>query len=125
MREILYSPHSFSHFLRSDFFFEYQKIPGENFWKKSRRKYTCFNETSTSLLFFTPDERKLMTKRAIQMTFVKPDDATVNPYPIVESELDIHEIVKTTIKGAGTLVFGYVILDAVRNILISQFGGKS
>jgi hypothetical protein len=65
-----------------------------------------------------------MQKRAIQMTFVNPDDKSEHPYRTVQSEIDIPEIVKTTAKSVGTIVFGYVILDAGRKILISQFGGK-
>jgi hypothetical protein len=83
-----------------------------------------------------------MPKRAIQLTWVDPNQEkprttytapgyarpTTNPDftdKAVFTQDAVKEVVKTTARSVGTIVFGYVILDAARTILISQFGGKS
>jgi hypothetical protein len=59
-----------------------------------------------------------MSKRAIQMSFVRPDvdSPVVNTTSI---QLDVHDIVKTVVTGVGTIVFGYIILDAGRQVLVA------
>jgi hypothetical protein len=78
-----------------------------------------------------------MAKRAIQLTWVNPEEeprrttyrsAGGYPRPDIpipsESSVDVHEIIKTTAKEIGTVVCWYILADTCRRIIVSRLGGK-
>jgi hypothetical protein len=60
-----------------------------------------------------------MSKRAIQMSFVKPEVQEVQ-----EIQVDIPKLIKTAVREVSAGVCCYIAADICRKIILNKFGGK-